>query len=308
MLNGDFFEGLVGAEGLEDVLSYLGESPMADEIRTQEDLDAVEPKVKALYAARIKELRDCSPDPDVVGLLELPGWLRSLKSFIKRTRMGMDVPPVESRWSDETWERLLAGLETDLPGVFVRAVERAGVAGGKLPESPAVLDAALDTEFLCAICEAAERTGSGFVSGYYRRYDTARGVEMLWRARALGMDEGVVSLYSHGRRDGELFAELARSGEEEWPRTVASRMEGIRLEVPADAAPAERTHLFAVASDRWLMDYARAAKYVPFGPERVFGCALGLEAEAYNSVLAVGGRASHVAPAVLRRHLRATYV
>jgi vacuolar-type H+-ATPase subunit C/Vma6 len=85
-------------------------------------------------------------------------------------------------------------------------------------------------------------------------------------------------------------------------------MDGIEPEELAAAGPVERVRAFVRAADAWLMAFARTAKYVPFGPERVFGCAVGLEAESYNFVLVLSGRANDIAPEMLRRLLRMPYV
>ena len=85
-------------------------------------------------------------------------------------------------------------------------------------------------------------------------------------------------------------------------------MEGLATDRVAAAQGVERIREFVLAADAWLMVFARQAKLVPFGPERVFGCLIGLDVEAYNLGLGASGRAFEIAPELLRRRLRMCYV
>jgi len=242
----------------------------------------------------------------VADLLLLREDLRSLRNFVKRTEMGLDVSQVPSRYREDVWARLAGGLETDAPEMFGEVLAKARAARGA-SASPAVFDAAFDSASLVALCEAAWRTGSEFIAGYWQRYDAARGVESLWRARALEMDEGTRRLLRDGRQDAELLAALEEAEPDEWPSLIASAMSGLDAAGISEAEGTDRIRAFVHAADEWLMDYTREARMVPFGPERVFGCLAGLEAEAHNMRVAVVGRANNVSPQVLREHLCALY-
>ena len=85
-------------------------------------------------------------------------------------------------------------------------------------------------------------------------------------------------------------------------------MEGLQVQALFGLDGLRRIGAFATASDSWLMECAREAKYVVFGPERVFGYLVGLEAELHNLGLCASGRAMGILPELLRRRLRACYV
>jgi V/A-type H+-transporting ATPase subunit C len=85
-------------------------------------------------------------------------------------------------------------------------------------------------------------------------------------------------------------------------------MAGMPVEGLASATGQARIGTFVGAADDWLMSYLRDAKNVPFGPERVFGYLVGLEAESYNLRLVLGGRVRGISPERLQGRLRSCYL
>jgi len=302
MAPAELFEGILQARSPDEIARRTADTLAANRLGSGEELRDAADAARQAYGEIMDELRRLSPETDVADLLLARRDLRSLKSFIKR-RMEMDVSALPSAYGEEAWERLWEGLRTDLPPLFRAVVERSREAA-----APKTFDAAYDSACLSVLCEAAGETGSGFITEYWRRFDTAKGVEWLWRARALGFDEEVRRWVVEGRQDRELFAALLRAEEEDWPRLLELGMEGLEVAGVASARRAGRIRAFVRAADEWLMGFARRAKYVPFGPERVFGCLVGLEAEAHNVGVAVAGRANEIDPARLRLELRACYV
>ena len=146
------------------------------------------------------------------------------------------------------------------------------------------------------------------MADYWRRHDTVRAAEFVWRARVSDLDEQVEDLLSEGRCEAGLFKDLRRAELADWPGLLAAALDGLRAGPITAAAQPEQLREFAREADRWLMDFVRGGKLVPFGPECVFGCLVGLEAEAHNMALVVAGRGNDIEPGHLRRSLRACYV
>jgi hypothetical protein len=301
------FERMVRAARVEDVARALRESLIGESLKAPERLKEADAAIRGFYEGLVDEMRRLCPDPRVADLFLLRRELQSLKGYIKRVRFGMDADSVESRYSDADWEHLLAGGDTELPPVFGQVLAQVRGVAGDRREPAGLFDAAFDGASLRALCAAATATANGFIAGYFRRFDTARGVEMLWRARLLGEPAEVQQAIAETRHDAALFRTLLSCDTEDWAGPLVAAMDGLRADGLAggDRAALRR---FVAASDRWLMDYARSARFVPFGPERVFGCLVGLEAEAANLALAVGGKAHDIAADVLLAHLKAGYV
>jgi V/A-type H+-transporting ATPase subunit C len=308
LLPAGFFQQVLAEPNLEGVYRRLSETVLQGRVAAREDLHRADELAAAAFRDLLTETRPICPAPRVADLFDLRDRFTSFKWFVKRTEMGIEPPPgAGSSAHDETWERLWADLPVELPAPFQYAAERARLAVHAAPKRPELLDAAVDSVCLAALCEEAERTGSPFVAGYFRRHDAAKGVEMLWRARIQGLGENAEDFILHGRQDDELFHALAARDEADWPEVLRVAMDGLATARLAEAAGLDRVRAFVAAADEWLMDYARQAKAVTFGPERVFGYLVAMEAELYNLRVAAGGRAAGIAPELLAGRLRACY-
>jgi hypothetical protein len=122
------------------------------------------------------------------------------------------------------------------------------------------------------------------------------------------MGEQVRALLAEGRADAELFAALQAEETEHWPELLASAIDEVTIEALDQHEGTRQIRDFIRLADRWLVGYVREARLVAFGPERVFGCMVGLEAESLNLALSVVGWANEVEPERLLDCLRASYV
>jgi len=307
MLTAGFFESVLEAESLEGVLARLGDTTLGGAVAGTEDLARTDAIAREHYDGLTEDLRRCSPAADVLDLLALPLALRGLKSFVKREQMGLDVAPVASPYDDGAWDELWRDQAPELPLALRKAAQAACEVVRSDPKRPERLDEAIDSLCLTLLCEAAAATGSAWIAEYHRRYARARSVEMFLRAQARDDAEDAAPPPPADAESRSLLAELEGRPQEEWPQLLASRMDGLSTDGMAAAQGLARAREFARVADAWLMAFTREARLVPFGPERVFGCALGLEAERCNVTLAVGGRAAGIEPDVLRGRLRACY-
>jgi len=308
MAPASFFGKMLEASSLDDVRQNLGDTLVGERLAATAQLKLTDKAARQAYRAVMEEIRSVSPSPDVADLVLWREELRSLKNHVKRKHLQIEASAVPSRYGEEAWERLWAGLETELPAVFAAVVGRTQALLGLGSREPGFFDAAFDSASLWALCDAARRTGSELAAEYHRRFDAVKGVELLWRARALGLGKDVQDVLFDGRQYEELFAALRQSDLREWPAAVASALSGLDVNSLAPSSGAEPVRAFVRAADAWLMDFARQARLVAFGPERVFGCLVGLDAEAHNVAIVVAGRAQGISPDRLRGHLRACYV
>ena len=308
MLPRSFFERLAELSGPEEIIHNLGETPLSGQLARPEELREAHLKARAFRDGAFEEMRRYSPSTGLADLMELQKEFRSLKNFVKKHDLGLDVAPVASRYGEEVWERLWAGQEVNVPVYFQTAAQRIKAIVGPKATQAAFLDAACDSACLAALCEAAQMTGSDFIVEHYSRYDTVKGIEMLWRAKMGGLGDEVLHVLTEGRQDAALFGAIRKSDEAEWPEMLASALRGLSVERVAGAKDLDRVREFVAAADEWQMSFVRQARLVPYGIERVFGYLLGIDAEAANLALCLCGRAYGIAPELLLRRLRACYV
>ncbi len=309
MLPLGFFQQLLAEPRLEGLLRRLSPTPLGERIRAVEDMRRADRHAADAYRAAIDEMRGFCPSPDILDMLDLPRLLRSFKDFVKRRVLGLaagEAAPAPD--DDETWQRVWDDNWTGLPQYFARAASQARSVLDAAGEQPELLDAAVDAACLSALTEEAGHCGDPFVAGYFRRYDTAKGVEMLWRARALGAGDTLRDLLCRGRHERALFSALVRTEDADWPPLLSAAMDGLRADRFAEAEGPGRIRGFVSAADEWLMDYARGARSVPFGSARVFAYLVGMDAELRNLSVVVAGRAGGIAGELLASRLRACYV
>jgi hypothetical protein len=299
---------ILQANGESEILSQAGDTLLGETLDREQDLRESEQDIAECYRSLMKELREISPDPGVADLVLVQRELRSLKNHVKREHMDLPVSSPPSIYESESWERLWQELATDLPAIFEKVMERTRDVPGFDPRDPVMFDSSFDGATLLALCEAAEGTDSEMAGEYFRRYDTTKGVEFIMRARTLGLGDEMTHLLLRDRHREELFTELQQYAPDAWPDILSSLLDGIRLEGMEEAEGIERTRAFVRAADRWLMELVRPAPLTAFGPDRVFGCVVGLEAESYNMRIAVVGRANDMNADELRDHLRVPYV
>jgi hypothetical protein len=307
MVTGDFFQHILRGPR-EDLYTRLADTLVGERFSHGEDLREAENTFHQFYRGMIRQLQEQSPDSLPADLLLWRQDLRSLKNYIKRRYLEVDVSEVQTRYDNEQWDRLWEDLTVDLPPVFARVLDRARDKVQATPEQPQLFDAAVDSAVLVELRREAEQVGSEWIDEYWARIDSVRGVEFLLRGRALGLDEETLDLLLADRSRPEMFRTLQESPDEEWPRVLGVFLDGLDAGEMAGAEDTERIRAFVHAGDRWIMDHVRVGRFVPFGPERVFACMVGLETEAYNMGVAVVGKANDVAAEQLSEHLRPCYV
>ena len=106
----------------------------------------------------------------------------------------------------------------------------------------------------------------------------------------------------------------AAAGRLAWQNALQGALGGALMADQAKAGPrgegadAEEAQWLARRGDEVLMEQVRAVRWIPFGPEPVFGYLWGLRTEADNLKAVVGGLQAGVAPEAIREQLRPTYV
>lgn len=308
MLPDAFFRELLSEAVPDGLLRRMGETTLRERVRGEQDLYDIEHHTEVAWQELLEETRAVCPSPLLVELFELQREFRSLKSYVERTQFGLDVAPVASRYSDEDWEGVWNGYAPHVPELFHEAAATAHRTVRQAPDRADLMGNSLDVACLAALREIAGACDSPLIAEYLRHYDAVKGVEILWRAREAGVDETAEALLWERREEHELFAMLSQVSEENWLDVVGSAFEGLQVSILSEGSGFGRLRALVDAADGWLMAHARQARLVPFGPERVFGYLLGMQAELENLKVAVGGRALGVPAPVLAGRLRASYV
>ncbi len=305
---GDYFRHIIRGPR-DDIYTRLADSLIGECFSHGDDLRQAEPVLQDCYLDMIRELQEQSPDPLPGNLLLWREDLRSLKNYIKRHYLDVDVSSVSGQYDEHFWDQLWDGPNTDLPPIFERVRNSVQSHFDEAGEtSLPVFDAAFDSAVLRELKNAAETLDSDWIDGYWDRLDCLRGIEFLLRGEALDMDPEVRNLLLQDRSNAHRLQAVQDEPVEDWPRLLTESLDGFNLGDLADVDGTERIRAVVHAGEEWIMDYVREGRRVPFGPERVFACMLGLQTESYNMCVAVVGRANEMAPDLLEQHLHPCYV
>lgn len=211
---------------------------------------------------------------------------------------------------------------------------------------PFIIDLIFDSASLRHIENIYHSTRVEIIKSYLKMYQLVKGLEIIQRAAVLKMDMKLLDqFFLEGFRKESILRKIvvtsAWSSEKALRETLAGALcnasqpsltkDKENPPAPPLAKPGVprelkdfsdenliqivSSHLFPkisfqyeVATDNFLLDMLRPVKYIPFGPERVFGYLCGLTVEVFNLKLVLGGKLYRTGNNVLKERLRRTYV
>ena len=150
------------------------------------------------------------------------------------------------------------------------------------------------------------------IKRYLETYQLVKGLEVILRAVALKLNMNLLNQYfMEGFDKKHVFLKLITNTVWASEKTlcdilVNTHCNAYSLTLTNDLFP-KVSFRYEVATDNYLLDMLRPVKYIPFGPERVFGYFCGLTTEVFNLKLLLGGKIHRIENNLLRERLRKTY-
>jgi len=301
-------------------------------------------RLDAIFIARAAEMGHDCPDSTVTDFFGLQEECRLLKRAVKARLRGSEsgrlaevgleraeeVPTASAEEAEELspWREALAGVdqlgsERGRPGarpygttawlvdlLFDGALLRAERALADEVERQwggeglaQVIRSWVELQCLLVVARADRRPDSEGARSYKGGLPTVR----QYFGRPTGEAEWLEALY---QVDGAEEAQTRVA----WREALESVLGGELTTEEETGAPAaeplgvEEVKRVGRLGDQALMERVRAVRWVPFGPEPVFGYLWGLRVEADNLKAVVGGLQAGVSPDIIREQLRPTYV
>src|SRR3990167_5125618 len=338
LLNQKFFETLLSFDDFKDVLTNLNNTHLKAYFTHAKHLYEFEKLLDEYYYNRLDEIRSLSPDSAVCGFFLLRNDVHNLKRFIKSEILGASVDKFyRGTMSRDEWGDVWQDKSTTLPEIFRESVSfvkkvvlqhnhnqitphispasQGGDEGGEKEESlPFIIDLIFDGAYLRYVEDYCKKIEVEIIKRYLETYQLMKGLEVIRRAISLRLDMNLLSQYfMEGFDKGHVFHKLAKNtvwASEQTVRDVLiethckATLQGLLL----SNLSRNISFQYEVATDNYLLDMLRPVKYIPFGPERVFGYLCGLTTEVFNLKLLLGGKVHRVENDLLRERLRKTYV
>ena len=338
LLSSNFFERLLFTDDFKDVLANLNNTPLKAYFTHAKHLYEFEKLLDDYYYNRLDEIRSLSQDNAICDFFLIRNDLINLKRFIKSKAIGASVDKFfRGIMSRDEWDDVWQDKATSLPEIFKESVlfvkkvvlqhshnqitphiSPSSQGGGEVMVKnellPFVIDFIFDGAYLRYIEGYYKKTDVEIVKRYLKLYQLMKGLEVIRRAISLKLDMQLLDQYFlEGFDKGHVFHKLAKNtvwASEQTVRDVLiethckATLQGLLL----SNLSRNISFQYEVATDNYLLDMLRPVKYIPFGPERVFGYLCGLTTEVFNLKLLLGGKVHRVENDLLRERLRKTYV
>ena len=312
LIRNDAMQRMAAFDDLNDVFLSISDTAYKDSFPIIEKLYEADQVLGGILAERLAEVARYSPIPDVVGMFRIGDDFRDFKSYLKRKLAGLDIPRGNGgAIGDVTWERVLGGLKTDLPGFWYDAAATVRAEAEASPPElvPQAIDLVLDSEQLSQQVRTARAIGYPIIASWAEALAVARSVEIIWRAKNSSYDMARLRrLFLRGELDRPLLQELADLPLEAWPDRLRSTALGPLVDDVFSRPEGERVAWFAKRAADLLLARVRPAMSATFGPDRVFGYLCGLSTEIFNLRLVLSGRVNKISKHLLQARLREQYV
>ena len=338
LLSSNFFERLLSTDDFKDVLANMNNTPLKPYFTRVKHLYEFEALLDEYYYNRLDEIRSLSPETAVCDFFLLRNDVHNLKRFIKCKILGASVDKLfRGTMSRDEWGDVWQDKSTALPEIFRESVSfvkkvvlqhnhnqitphiSPASQGGeevmvKEESLPFIIDLIFDGAYLRYVEDYCKKIEVEIIKRYLETYQLMKGLEVIRRAISLRLDMNLLSQYfMEGFDKGHVFHKLAKNtvwASEQTVRDVLiethckATLQGLLL----SNLSRNISFQYEVATDNYLLDMLRPVKYIPFGPERVFGYLCGLTTEVFNLKLLLGGKVHRVENDLLRERLRKTYV
>lgn len=316
---------LLQVEDRDDLLARLRQTALGAELEPQRGWLRMGAQLDRLFRERVAVLGHDCPDGTVADFFGLQEECRLLKRHLKGRLRGRGQgehapPPAEEPTVAEAGRGLWAGALSRAERVLQEAGPEAGAPTTWLVDL--ILDGALLSAELALAGEVVSRWAAPAVAEVIRGWVELQCLLVAARAqrwpprlaplrRYFGMPAGGAEWLEPLLEPGEVEPMVARG---RWRAALGQVLDGALLSeegeprAPAEEGGAEEVERVAALGDEVLMLQVRRFRWVPFGPEPVFGHLWALRSEADNLKMVLGALEAGVSPRLIRERLRPTYV
>ncbi len=204
---------------------------------------------------------------------------------------------------------------------------------------PFIIDLIFDGAYLRYVEDYCKKIEVEIIKRYLETYQLVKGLEVIRRAISLRLNMNLLNQYFlEGFEQNHLFRKLVinNAWASKFPQPplanspnspfIKGGLGGFRgisegmareinvfsdenlVQIVSSYLFPKISYRYEVATDNYLLDILRPVKYIPFGPERVFGYLCGFAAEVFNLKLVLGGKVRRIAGNLIQERLRNTYV
>lgn len=306
-------ERIADAPSAAEALRLIGAAAAYDfsQIKFPEQYEQV---LRPAQAELFEFCYELSAEPEPVDIVACRYLFHNLKTALKARLCGADDTGVYSPISvpEFSAEQLKAALmgEGELPGYLKEAADAAEQAYAR-SKNPQAIDIAVDKAQLSHQLSLAGKIGSELILSFTRRQIDYYNLLSTLRAKSMGQPAVMLgaALIEGGQESAEYYLTQFAKSHSAMAAALFFRPFGKVAQRGIEAY--ERTGSFAALErlmDNDLLDHARLAKRVAFGPEVIFGYLIAKENELRQIRMVMAAKINRLSTERLRERLRENYV
>lgn len=245
----------------------------------------------------------------------VPGVFKESLSFLKKIITQYSHSQITPPPSQEGMEK---GAQSITPPTSSLSQGR-NKWGGEKDSLPFIIDLIFDGAYLRYIENFFNEINIEIIKRYLMMYQFVKGLAVIRRAMDLGLDMKLLDQYFLGGFNQthvfrKLFMSTIRVSEKTPHEAFAgaycdtSLLDQYFVRMLSLNLFPKISFQYEVITDNYLLDMIRPVKFIPFGPERVFGYLCGFTTEVFNLKLVLGGKVHRIEENLLKERLRKTYV
>lgn len=257
---------------------------------------------------------EVAPDKSVFDAFLYPYDYHNLKVLLKAEFSGTDPEPFLMDIGTISTSKLMVMVRersfTDIPEEMKRAIQEVIDVFGRTAD-PQAIDFIFDRACYELMLKTAENSGSEYIRGYVELLVDTVNLKTFVRLRQMGKNWDFFSkVFLPG---GRISESLFISGYEEGYEQFAERL----LPYNLNEALAEGAHFLKESGrftileklcDNRLMQYAKQAKYVSFGPEPLAAYLIAKEGDIRNARIIMAGLLQGLSREMIKERQREAYV
>lgn len=306
LLTKDRMERMLDAPNFDEAAKLLMDCGYVD--MSGMDVTGVEKTLSVHRAEAFAEIRELTPEPEILDSFSLKYDYHNAKVLIKAESANVDGDYLLSDSGTVPTETLVNSYRTEdygaLPNRLAAALPEArGVLNRT--ENPQLADFVLDKAYFEEMKEHSQRLYSPFLTDYVRTAIDGANLRAVVRTLRMGRDDDFLknALISGGYVDEASLAEAAFS-DEGFASLYETSLYREAAVLGAKAAKGGKLTEFEKSCDNVLTNFFGGAKSVTFGAQPVIAYIGALENEITAARMILSGKLSGVSPTLIRERLR----
>lgn len=314
LLDKNKVERLLDSNGAEEVLRILQETAYGEGINNIESAYEYEKVLKEELINLYDSLYKISPVKDVIDIMSMRYDYHNIKVLLKAKALGKDLSniliPIGTIPVDILKNSILTGELNPLGKYIADAIKDIEV---KFEESkdPQVIDVLLDKYMFNNMLSRAKELDIDYITRYVQESIDITNIKTMLRVKKQNKDgrfleavlipNGTINerIYIEGLNDS-LEGFIAKISRTEYSKVLSSILE----EYTASGNISSLDALY----DNYIMNHAKDAKRVNFGPEPIIAYIIAKETEIKIIRIIMVGKINNVSTEIIRERLRDLYV